>query len=106
MIEDKNSYPFTVAIKSTLNPGDIMYFQKKYKKLNKKILVHKSKIRTRPSNSEVDRLLSSNTKAKKILKWKPVFSGLKGFEKGLKKTIEWFENEKIYKIYKSNRYNI
>lgn len=76
------------------------------KKLNKKILVHKSKIRTRPSNSEVDRLLSSNTKAKKILKWRPVFSGLKGFEKGLKKTIEWFENEKIYKIYKSNRYNI
>lgn len=34
---DKNSYPFTVAIKSTLNPGDTIYFQKKYKKLNKKI---------------------------------------------------------------------
>lgn len=34
---NKNSYPFTVAIKSTLNPGDIIYFQKKYKKLNKKI---------------------------------------------------------------------
>ncbi len=34
---NKNSFPFTIAIKSTLNPGDIQSFQKKYKRLNKRI---------------------------------------------------------------------
>ena len=34
----------------------------------------------RPKKSEVTRLISSNTKAKKILKWKPLFGNKKGFD--------------------------
>ena len=51
------------------------------------------------------RLISSNTKAKKILKWKPFFSNKKGFNLGLEKTIEWFKNPQNLKHYKSNIYN-
>ena len=61
--------------------------------------------RIRPKKSEVNRLISSNLKAKKILNWSPKFKGSKGFEDGLKKTIEWFSNEGNLKLYKSNLYN-
>ena len=52
------------------------------------------------------RLLASTTKAKKILKWSPHYSGKKGFLKGLKETIDWFKNPKNLKFYKSDIYNI
>ncbi len=61
--------------------------------------------RIRPKKSEVNRLLSSNLKAKKILKWNPKFKGSKGFKDGLRKTIEWFSQEENLKFYKSNLYN-
>ena len=61
--------------------------------------------RIRPKKSEVNRLISSNLKAKKILNWSPKFKGSKGFEDGLKKTIEWFSNEGNLKLYKANLYN-
>ena len=59
--------------------------------LNKKLIIKEEKIRLRPKNSEVLKLLSKNIKAKKILKWKPVFSGEKGFEDALINTIKWFK---------------
>ena len=61
---------------------------------NKEIKIKSINERFRPKNSEVDRLLASNLKAKKILNWSPKYAG-KGLEKGLIKTIEWFKNEKI-----------
>ena len=61
--------------------------------------------RLRPKKSEVNRLISSNLKAKKILGWSPNFKGSKGFKEGLKKTIEWFSQEENLKIYKANLYN-
>ena len=64
------------------------------------------KKRIRKKNSEVDRLFASNLKAKKILKWKAEYSGLKGFKKGLEKTIEWFKDPKNLKQYNSNIYSI
>ena len=48
-----------------------------------------SKKHKRPTKSEVDRLLADSTIAKKLLNWKPKYSGKYGFSKGLKKTIEW-----------------
>ncbi len=51
-------------------------------------------IRKRPINSEVNKLLSNNKKALKILKWKPKYTGKKGFERGLIKTIKWFKENK------------
>ncbi len=46
--------------------------------------------RIRPSTSEVDRLFSDNKKALNLLPWKPRYTGLAGFEAGLRKTIDWF----------------
>ena len=61
--------------------------------------------RIRPKKSEVNRLISSNLKAKKLLNWSPKFKGSKGFKEGLKKTIEWFSKEENLKLYKANLYN-
>ena len=61
--------------------------------------------RIRPKKSEVNRLISSNLKAKKLLNWSPKFKGSKGFKEGLKKTIEWFSKEESLKLYKANLYN-
>ena len=70
------------------------------------ITVELDKGRIRPKKSEVDRLLSKNTKAKKILKWEPKFTKKSGFYKGLEKTIEWFKDPKNLKHYKDNKYNV
>ena len=64
------------------------------------------KNRLRPKKSEVDRLLSDNKKAKKILKWKPKYAGKKGFEAAIKETYEWFNIEDNTKFYKTEIYNI
>ena len=61
--------------------------------------------RIRPKKSEVNRLISSNLKAKKLLNWSPKFKGSIGFKEGLKKTIEWFSKEENLKLYKANLYN-
>jgi len=55
--------------------------------------------RIRPINSEVERLWCDNTKAKKIIGWKPKIK----FEDGLKETIDWV-NESIH-LYKPELYN-
>ena len=72
----------------------------------KKIKFKISKERIRPKKSEVDRLLASNEKAKKILKWVPKNSGSSGLNYGLEKTINWFSQSKNIKLYKSSFYNI
>ncbi len=64
------------------------------------------KKRVREKKSEVFRLITSNKKAKKLLKWKPKYEGIKGFKLGIKKTIEWFKDPKNLKDYKSNSYKI
>ena len=64
------------------------------------------KQRVREKKSEVFRLITSNKKAKKLLKWKPKYEGIKGFKLGIKKTIEWFKDQKNLKDYKSNSYKI
>ncbi len=63
------------------------------KLLNKKINIISKKERYRPKNSEVTNLLSSNLKAKKILKWKLKFDGLDGLEKGLLQTINFYKED-------------
>jgi dTDP-glucose 4,6-dehydratase len=62
--------------------------------------------RIRPSNSEVNRLFSNNSKAKSLLKWEPKYGGLDGFERGLIKTIEWISSDGNLKYFKSQIYNI
>ena len=62
--------------------------------------------RLRPEKSEVDRLFADNTKAKKILNWTPSSSSKKGFEEGLKKTLNWLSKEENLQKYKTNIYNV
>lgn len=62
--------------------------------------------RLRPENSEVDRLLSDNTKAKRMLNWSPSFVGLDGFREGLRRTVEWFTSPENLANYKADVYNI
>ena len=62
--------------------------------------------RIRPENSEVDRLLASNKKAKKIIKWTPRYSGLAGFKKGLSKTIQWFSQSNNLSVYNEDSFSL
>ena len=59
--------------------------------LDKKLEIVSEKERLRPLKSEVDNLISSNLKARKILKWKPKLVGPEGLEKGILKTINFFK---------------
>ena len=61
--------------------------------LNKKLIIKTDRKRIRPSKSEVLRLISDNSLAKKTLNWKPKYLKIKGFEKGLKKTIEYMKKD-------------
>lgn len=56
--------------------------------------------RKRPINSEVNRLLGSNGKIKKLTSWQPQYT----FEEGLVETIEFLKNNLIR--YKADVYNI
>lgn len=46
--------------------------------------------RIRPEKSEVNRLLSCNSRAMDLLNWTPKYTGLDGFERGIKETADWF----------------
>lgn len=70
-----------------------------------KIDIQKEKERIRPKKSEVDRLYANIKKAKKILNWTPKYSKKNGFEKGLKKTIEWFSKVENLNHYKTDIFN-
>ncbi len=89
---------FEISIK-----GILEIFKKDFG-YNFKVRTDKKRLRTK--SSEVYRLLASNKKAKKILKWLPKYSAEKGFKEGLKKTINWLGQTKNLKYYKSDIYNI
>ena len=61
----------------------------KLEKSSSKIIISKDRIR--PNSSEVDKLISSNNTAKKLLKWIPKYKNSKDFNKALFETIEWFK---------------
>ena len=56
--------------------------------------------RLRPANSEVERLLCGNAKARRLLSWTPKVD----LEEGLRSTITWFE--KHQDRYKTDIYNV
>lgn len=76
------------------------------KDYNFKFKIKSDNFRIRKKSSEVERLLSSNEKAKEILDWEPKYKGLVGFKMALKKTIDWFKNPKNLKKYNPNIYTI
>jgi NAD dependent epimerase/dehydratase len=62
--------------------------------------------RLRPIKSEVERLWADNRKAQSLIGWSPEYAGVKGFRKGLEKTIAWFTDIENQKMYKAGMYNI
>ena len=84
--------------KSEISIRDLAYLTAKL--IGVKISIHEDLKRKRPIKSEVDRLIADNSKAKMLLNWTPTCS----LEKGLKKTISWFRENKG--LYKPDIYNV
>lgn len=74
--------------------------------MNVEIEIETDEIRLRPEKSEVNRLWADNTKAKKLIGWKPKYGEREGFKQGLLETIAWFTNNDNLKKYKADVYNI
>lgn len=69
------------------------------KLMGEEVTVRTDQDRIRPKNSEVERLMASNEKAKQFLGWSPKYAGISGLERGLLETIRWFsceENKHYY----------
>lgn len=62
--------------------------------------------RLRPAASEVDRLFAGTKRAQTLFDWSPAHGGLAGFERGLKKTADWFRDPANLAMYKSGTYAI
>lgn len=77
---------------TTIRIKDIIFQLFKILKIKPKIIIEKK--RFRPKKSEVNLLISNNNKAKKLMNWRPVYSGKKGLKKSLIETIKWFKQEK------------
>jgi NAD dependent epimerase/dehydratase len=74
--------------------------------MNVDIKIITDEVRLRPENSEVERLLAANTKAKDLFGWGPTYAGRDGLKLGLIETIEWFVQSKNLSKYKFDIYNI
>ncbi|MBU3132163.1 NAD-dependent 4,6-dehydratase LegB [Clostridium gasigenes] len=72
------------------------------KQINPKAKIICDDQRLRPDKSEVNRLLGSNEKIKRLTGWSPSHT----FEEGIKETVEWFKEEGNMQRYKSDIYNI
>ena len=70
--------------------------------INPKARIVSDEQRLRPDKSEVNRLLGSNEKIKKLTGWRPSYS----FEEGIRETIEWFKKGDNLQRYKSDLYNM
>ena len=68
--------------------------------------ISKEKKRFRPTQSEVNRLWGCNKKAKKLLNWKPSYSGINGFKKAIYETIQWYKKSENLKKFDPNQFNI
>jgi len=72
------------------------------KLINPKAKLVTEKKRIRPEKSEVERLLGSNTKIKKLTKWRPIYD----MDRGLIETIKWFRKKENLGSYKHYLYNV
>jgi dTDP-glucose 4,6-dehydratase len=68
--------------------------------LNKKVRIVQDNERIRPEKSEVEKLVSSSEKAKKLFKWNPEIK----IDQGIQKTITWIKDN--IDFFKKEIYNI
>lgn len=74
--------------------------------MDKKVDFITDEVRLRPEKSEVERLWADNSKAEKLVGWKPIYAGKEGLRRGLTETINWFSKPENRIGYKSGIYNI
>lgn len=74
--------------------------------MDAKIEVYGDEQRLRPEKSEVERLWADNSKAERLLGWKPAYGSREGLRAGLKKTAAWFTDPANLRMYKHDIYNI
>ena len=55
-----------------------------------------------PEKSEVERLLGSNEKIRRLTGWQPEYT----LKQGIRATIEWFKDTENLRRYKSDVYNV
>lgn len=70
--------------------------------INPSVRIVVDDVRFRPEKSEVERLLGSNEKIRRMTGWKPEYT----LRKGLRETIEWFRDEENLRRYKWDAYNV
>jgi NAD dependent epimerase/dehydratase len=72
--------------------------------MNAEISIETTGDRLRPKDSEVERLLSDNSLARRTLLWEPELSGKDGLEMGLRKTISWFTEPLNLAFYRNDKF--
>ena len=68
------------------------------------VVIKTEQTRTRPEDSEVERLWASVDKAHRLLQWKPEFGGREGFKRGLAATVQWFADPANRARYRTGQY--
>ena len=89
-----------IATQGEISIGDLT--QELISMINPKAKINTDNLRLRPDKSEVERLLGSNEKIKKLTNWKQAYN----FKDGLKNTVKWFEDANNLKHYKPKLYNV
>ena len=67
---------------------------------SKNVVIEKKRVR--PKKSEVVRLLGSNKKAIKLLKWKPIYNNVKQFRLALVDTVSWYNKSENLNKFNAN----
>lgn len=72
--------------------------------MNKDISIESEENRMRPQASEVKRLYGDSSLLRQTTSWRPEYSGLDGFARGLRITAEWFSNPDNLVHYQDHRF--
>lgn len=109
---------FVAAMQSNAGVGEVVNFGSNFEisigdtvsliaeVMQAEIEIEADEARLRPANSEVERLLADNSKAKQLFGWSPAYGGREGFARGLKKTVDWFTLPTNLAGYKADVYNV
>jgi len=89
-----------IATQNEISIGDLANEIIKQINPNAKIICDEERLR--PDKSEVNRLLGSNEKIKKLTNWKQQYT----LKEGIQKTISWFRKEENNQSYKVDIYSI
>jgi NAD dependent epimerase/dehydratase len=98
--DNVQSEEINIATGQEISIGELA--QKLINRLNPRAIIVSEEQRIRPEKSEVERLLGSNEKIKRLTDWHPNYS----LDEGLLETIKWFSDKANLLKYKSDIYNL